>query len=334
MKISASVYSSKESSLKELVQNLDQHGIDYLHIDCRDNWDVFDDIEAIRSFSKTPIDLHLITSNPEQYFDRINALKVELVTLQFEDLNGYPYRGGLNSKMGLSLVSPTDISAFEQDAEYYDFVLFMATTPGESGGQFDKINFRKIREFKRQFPKKAIHVDGGVNAEVSFVLRNMGVESSVVGSYLFKNMPVGAALLNLKTHEIESQYLVKDFMRTREESPLLGPDTRSLKEVLQNIEDYKLGFTMLESTDHSLEGIISNADLRREVLRTVDSHAEISVSGMVNRNPISIQENSTVKAMLQKIKTFDFPINYLPVVDAQGKVKGVVSFLNLVKGEL
>ena len=38
--------------------------------------------------------------------------------------------------------------------------------------------------------------------------------------------------------------------------------------------------------------------------------------------------------MLQKIKTFDFPINYLPVVDAQGKVKGVVSFLNLVKGEL
>jgi len=169
---------------------------------------------------------------------------------------------------------------------------------------------------------------------VSFVLRSMGVGSSVVGSYLFKNMPVGAALLNLKTHEIESQYLVKDFMRTREESPLLGPNARSLKEVLQSIEDFKLGFTMLESTDHSLEGIISNADLRREVLRTVDSHSEISVGGMVNRNPISIQENITVKAMLQKIKTFDFPINYLPVVDAQGKVKGVVSFLNLVKGEL
>lgn len=334
MKISASVYSNKDSPLRELIEDLDQHGIDYFHIDCRDDERVFDDIEKIKQWSSTPIDLHLITSNPEQYFDRINALKVELVTLQFEDLNGYQYRGGLQSKMGLSLVSSTDISAFEQGANYYEFVLFMATTPGESGGQFDKINFRKIREFKRQFPGKAIHVDGGVNAEVSFVLRSMGVGASVVGSYLFKNMPVGAALLNLKTHEIESQYLVKDFMRTREESPLLGPNARSLKEVLQSIEDFKLGFTLLESTDHSLEGIISNADLRREVLRTVDSHLEISVGGMVNRNPISIQENITVKAMLQKIKTFDFPINYLPVVDAQGKVKGVVSFLNLVKGEL
>ena len=334
MKISASVYSSKDSPLQELIEDLDQHGIDYFHIDCRDDERVFDDIEKIKQWSSTPIDLHLITSNPEQYFDQINALKVELVTLQFEDLNGYQYRGGLHSKMGLSIVSSTDISAFEQGANYYEFVLFMATIPGESGGQFDKINFRKIREFKRQFPGKEIHVDGGVNAEVSFVLRNMGVGSSVVGSYLFKNMPVGAALLNLKTHEIESQYLVKDFMRTREESPLLGPNARSLKEVLQSIEDFKLGFTLLESTDHSLEGIISNADLRREVLRTVDSHSEISVGGMVNRNPISIQENITVKAMLQKIKTFDFPINYLPVVDAQGKVKGVVSFLNLVKGEL
>jgi pentose-5-phosphate-3-epimerase len=334
MKISASVYSSKEGSLKEIVQNLDAHGIDYLHIDCRDNPEVFADIEEIRTYSNTPIDLHLITAEPEKYFDRINALNIELVTLQFEDLNGYQYKGGLTSKMGLSIVTDTPMSAISNDFSPYDFVLFMATTPGQSGGRFDKINFRKIREFKKAYPKKLVHVDGGVNAEVSFILRNMGVHSSVVGSYLFKDQPVGAALLNLKTHDIDSHYTVSDFMRLREESPIVSASERNLKSVLQCIEDSKLGFCILEGEDQELYGIVSNADLRREMLRNVDHPQMISLDNMVNTSPISVKEQTTVSDMLIFLKEFDFPINYLPVVDENNRIKGVVSFLNLVKGEL
>ena len=334
MKISASVYSSKEGSLKEIVQNLDAHGIDYLHIDCRDNPDVFDDIEEIRGYSKTPIDLHLITADPEKYFDRINALDIELVTLQFEDLNGYKYRGGLGSKMGLSIVTNTPLDAIGEDFSHYDFILMMATTPGESGGRFDKINFRKIREFKKAYPKKLVHVDGGVNAEVSFILRNMGVHSSVVGSYLFKDQPVGAALLNLKTHDIDSHYLVGDFMRLRAESPIVDASSQNLKSVLQTIEEAKLGFCILEGAENELLGIVSNADLRREMLRNVDTPEHISLDRMINKTPISVKENTTVSDMLIFLKEFDFPINYLPVLDDKNKIKGVVSFLNLVKGEL
>lgn len=334
MKISASVYSSKEGSLKEIVQNLDAHGIDYLHIDCKDNFDVFNDIEEIRNYSSTPIDLHLITADPEKYFDRINALNIEFVTLQFEDLNGFQYKGGLHSKMGLSIITHTPLSAIESDFDAYDFVLMMATTPGESGGRFDKTNFRKIREFKKTYPSKPIHMDGGVNAEVSFILRNMGVHSSVVGSYLFKDQPLGAALLNLQTHDIDSHYSVGDFMRLRDESPIVGVTNRNLKTVLQSIDDYKLGFTILEDENERLEGIVSNADLRRELLRNVDNPANISLERMINTKPISVQENTTVTNMLALLKQFDFPINYLPVVDKNNKIKGVVSFLNLVKGEL
>tara|TARA_B110000037_G_scaffold215669_1_gene273444 strand:- start:18 stop:1022 length:1005 start_codon:yes stop_codon:yes gene_type:complete len=334
MKISASVYSSKEGSLKEIVQNLDAHGIDYLHIDCKDNFDVFNDIEEIRNYSSTPIDLHLITADPEKYFDRINALNIEFVTLQFEDLNGFQYKGGLHSKMGLSIITHTPLSAIESDFDAYDFVLMMATTPGESGGRFDKTNFRKIREFKKTYPSKPIHMDGGVNAEVSFILRNMGVHSSVVGSYLFKDQPLGAALLNLQTHDIDSHYSVGDFMRLRDESPIVGVTNRNLKTVLQSIDNYKLGFTILEDENERLEGIVSNADLRRELLRNVDNPANISLERMINTKPISVQENTTVTNMLALLKQFDFPINYLPVEDKNNKIKGVVSFLNLVKGEL
>lgn len=334
MKISASVYSSKDTPLRQLIEDLDQHGIDYFHIDCNDDPKVFDDIAEIRKFSSTPIDLHLITANPEPYFDRINALNIELVTLQHEVLNGYRYQGGLQSKMGLGIVSDTEISVFENDAAHYDFVLMMATTPGKSGGSFDKINFRKIRQFKKAFPGKYIHVDGGVNAEVSFILRNMGVHASVVGSYLFKSLPIGAALLNLKIHDIESHYVVGDFMRSREEIPLVSNADRSLKTILERIEQYKLGFTILEDENNVMQGIVSNADVRRELLRNVDHPEKMNTDKMINRTPISVKENSTVSAMLMFLKEFDFPINYLPVVDEHNKVKGVVSFLNLVKGEL
>ena len=71
--------------------------------------------------SSTPIDLHLITAEPEKYFDRINALSIELVTLQFEDLNGYQYKGGLTSKMGLSIVTDTPLTAIAHDFSPYDF---------------------------------------------------------------------------------------------------------------------------------------------------------------------------------------------------------------------
>ena len=334
MKISASVYSSAEASLTELVKELDQHGIDYFHIDCKDDPGVFDDIATIKAISNTPIDLHLITPDPEPYFDKINALGVELVTLQLEAMQDYTYKGGLSCSVGLGIVSDTPVDAFEKIAEHYDFVLMMATTPGESGGRFDKINFRKIRQFKKAFPGKRIHVDGGVNGEVSFILRNMGVHAAVVGSYLFKGQPLGAALLNLKTHDVESHYLVKDFMRHREDTPINSPEQRSLEAILQRIDDFKLGFTILENKSHELEGIISNADLRRALLRNVKDPAQIKVEDMINPRPILIQENTTVSDMLLYLKTFDFPINYLPVIDEQQKVKGVVSFLNLVKGEL
>ncbi len=332
MKISASVYSGNDGHLSDLIAELDNHRIDYLHIDCRDNMAVFEDIAMIKAISKTPIDLHLITATPEKYFDKINELNVDLVTLQHEDLNGYNYRGGLKARMGLSIVSSTEIGVFEP--KYYDFILMMATIPGQSGGKFDKVNFKKIRQFKREFPGKSVHVDGGVNGEVSFILRNLGVEAAVVGSYLFKSMPVGAALLNLKTHDIESHYLVNDFMRTREEIPLLGPGQRDLKQVLQSIEDFKLGFTILEMANQKLDGLISNADLRREILRNVNHLDHIDVEAMINRTPIIIRQNTTVEDMLKMVKKFDFPVNYLPVLDNSDKVCGVVSFLNLVKGEL
>ena len=185
MKISASIYSDKKRFLKEVIHDLMAHQVDLLHVDCNDDLSVFADIAQIRSWCTIPIDLHIITENPSKYYDLLRRNPVEYLTFQYENLKeALRIPNDILGKKGLALITPTPISAFDGYSNF-DFILIMATIPGQSGGAFDKINFSKIRQFRTKYPNKSIHVDGGVNGEVSFILRNMGVSSSVSGSYLF-----------------------------------------------------------------------------------------------------------------------------------------------------
>ncbi|MBI3511718.1 MAG: CBS domain-containing protein [Bacteroidetes bacterium] len=333
MKISASIYSTSRD-LKEVVEDLDAHRIDLFHVDCNDEPKVFEDISKIRQWSKTPVDLHIISKTPEKYFPLLEKTPCDFVTFQYEDLPGkLVVPSGIKGKLGLAITSVSEIDVFTEYADRFDFILMMATIPGKSGGEFNKEIFRKIRMFRKKFPEKRIHVDGGVNGEVSFILRNMGVYASVSGSYLFKAETVGSALLNLKAHENESHFMVKDFMMTRGEIPVLKPNERSLENILRSIEDFALGFTILADEKNKFEGIISNADMRKGMLKKINALNSITENDVVNRTPVTVNENATVKELLRLIKSKNFAITYLPVVDHENKVTGALTFFNLVKGE-
>lgn len=333
MKISASIYSTT-ADLKKVVCDLDNHRIDMFHVDCNDDTNVFDDIKNIRKWSKTPIDLHIISKTPEKYFPLLEKNPCDFITFQHEDLiDKLEIPSYIKGKLGLAITAASEIDAFEQYAERFDFILMMATIPGKSGGAFNKDIFRKIRLFKKRFPEKRIHVDGGVNGEVSFILRNMGVYASVSGSFLFNAESLGFALLNLKTLENESHFQVKDFMMSGDEVPVLMPENRSFENVLRNIEQYQMGFTILVDNKNNLEGIISNADVRKGLLNNINTLSAITEIDITNRTPITVNENATVVELIRLIKSKKFPITYLPVVNDTNKLVGALTFFNLVKGE-
>jgi pentose-5-phosphate-3-epimerase len=335
MKISASIYSNKkDKDLVSLVQELDAHRVNYFHIDCNDDPTVFDDIKKIREVSNTPIDLHLITSEPEKYFLLIEENNIENVTFQFEKIEKeFHIPETVKSNLGMSIISETDIKIFKKFNDRFSFILFMATTPGESGGKFNKHNFKKINEFRNKYPGKKIHVDGGINEELSFILRNMGVNVVVIGSYLFKNDFIGSALLQLKSDDIEGRYRVKDFMLDGDEIPVLKADHITFYDVLKSIEDYKMGFTTVVDNAGVMSGIITNADVRRSLLKNYENIGNINVNDMVNRNPAFVYDYETVSDMLTYIKTLDFPVLYMPVLDESKKIVGAIKFNNLIKGE-
>lgn len=334
MKISASIYSNKNGTLEHTIKSLHDNGADMFHVDCNDDLKVFEDINTIRKHSNKPIDLHIITSSPEKYFSYLEKEKPDYVTFQFEDIAGEIKLPNIKTKYGLAITSATPINVFEKYADKFSFILIMATTPGKSGGTFNKENFEKVRIFKKNYPDKAVHVDGGVNAEVSFILRNMGVDVAVSGSYLFNETPVGTALLNLKANETHSQFYVKDFMHGINEIPLLYKNNCELKDVLESIEKGKMGFTILADENRNLAGLISNADVRKGLLKHIGNLNNVGVNDVVNTNPVTINENATVKEMLDFIRKKKFPISYMPVVNTEGKVAGALTFFNLIKGEL
>ncbi len=334
MKISASIYSSKEKSLPDLVKELDEHNVDYFHIDCNDNLSVFEDIKTIRSLSKTEIDLHIISPEPDKFFSKIIESKVDLVTFQYENLkNGISIPKEIKARLGLAIVSKTDINVFEKYKDDFDFILFMTTTPGQSGGTFNHDNFKKIREFHNRYPNKKIHVDGGVTADISFVLRNMGVYSVVSGSYLVNSSLMGDALHNLRSqYYVPSGMHVRDVMMDKDEIPMIAEGS-SFADVLKSIDKYNFGFTILVDASGKMKGLVSNADVRKGLIKKISDLNKIEVNDIINRNPIRVYDDLTITEMIEFIKNTKQNILYLPIVDRNDNLTGAITFTNLIKGE-
>lgn len=334
MKISASIYSDNKRPLKVVIEDLIDHKVDLLHVDCNDDLSVFEDIEKIRQWTTIPIDLHIITETPEKYFSLLRKHPVDYLTFQHEQLpKGFSIPDDIEGKKGLAIITPTPVEVFNNYPEM-DFILIMATIPGQSGGVFDAHNFSKIRNFRNKFPGKAIHVDGGVNGEVSFILRNLGVRSSVSGSYLFKAPSIGHALMDLTSREIDSQYKIKDFMIPIEESPSVLIEDLTNENILKAIDAGNLGFCLVLNADGKLEGLSSNADIRKGLLRNLSDFNAMTPEKLVNRFPLSLNENMTVMEMMKVIRECSFQVTYLPVKDSSNRAKGIVTFVNLIKGEL
>ncbi|MBN2730411.1 MAG: CBS domain-containing protein [Bacteroidales bacterium] len=335
MKISASIYSAKDAEFSTLLRELDAYQSDFFHIDCNDDPSVFSDIQKIRELSNTPIDLHLITPNPENYFDLIRKSGIASVTFQFEMLKKpIEIPSDLNCECGIAIVTETDISVFDFYAEKVNHILFMATTPGVSGQPFQKQNFRKIRAFRSKYPKKHIHVDGGINADLSFILRNMGVYLSVVGSYLLRQEFIGSAMMKLRSDAEGSSFKIEDFMLDNDEIPVLKASEFEMMSMLKTVEKYGMGFVNIVDEEGFLLGIISNADIRRALIRKLDTPQNIALDEIMNPKPAIVKRSDSVSDMMSYIKSLSFPILFLPVIDENGLLCGTLKFNNLIRGEL
>lgn len=203
-KISPSVMCIDMLDLENQLKYLDEAGVDLYHIDVMDGHYVPNfalstyTMQDIARVSKTPMDVHLMVTNPTEYIETFAAAGAEIITLHIETLT-HPVRAlkqirALGKKAGVAISPATDISCLEFILDFVDLVCVMTVDPGFAGQTLIPSTVAKITEIREMFKAAGkdvdIMVDGQVKEETAETLVRAGANVLVLGSSgLFKYAP-------------------------------------------------------------------------------------------------------------------------------------------------
>jgi Mg/Co/Ni transporter MgtE len=68
-------------------------------------------------------------------------------------------------------------------------------------------------------------------------------------------------------------------------------------------------------------------------LKKFEDLNELAPNDILNKKPALILEDATISEMLNFIRSKKFLISYLPVLNAENKLTGAISFINLIRSE-
>lgn len=198
VKLSPSVLTADFLTLRDVIPQFENSGVDMLHLDVMDGIFVpnisfgIPVIKSIKAHTKLPLDVHLMIDRPHRYIKEFAAVA---------DWLGFHFEAGsdvaetlkeiraLGCKSCLTIKPKT---APEEIFEYLplcDMVLVMSVEPGFGGQKFMPDSLDKVRkikaEAKRQGVKIEIEIDGGINAETAPLAVEAGVTVLVAGNYVF-----------------------------------------------------------------------------------------------------------------------------------------------------
>ena len=205
IKISTSILSSKNRI--ESIKKLNNTNNDYLHIDAMDGIFVpnkqfnIEEINNLKKYSKSKIDLHLMVEDPEYYIRLITKDNIEYITIHIEinkNIDDLINKiKSLGYKVGISLKPNTPIKEIEKYLNKIDLVLIMSVEPGFGGQQFIETTIDKIKNLRKKNKDIIIEVDGGINNTTIELIKSYA-NIAVVGSYITNNNDYQKAINNLK----------------------------------------------------------------------------------------------------------------------------------------
>ncbi|MFD2829786.1 ribulose-phosphate 3-epimerase [Corticicoccus populi] len=199
-KVLPSLLASDFSKLGEEIKIMEEAGADIFHLDIMDGQFVpnisygIPVTEAISQASTIPLDVHLMTYNPDQFIETFSKMGVEMVSFHIE-ATAHAHRTiqliqSYGMKAGIALNPQTPVEQVKHLLSSLDFVLIMTVNPGFGGQGFINECLDKISDLKSLKDSKGytfdIEVDGGINDETAALCTAEGANLLVSGSYLFK----------------------------------------------------------------------------------------------------------------------------------------------------
>lgn len=201
MKVSVSILSSSIKP-QDIVKKLDNTKADYIHVDIMDGkfvenktWTI-SEVKKLVSYSKLPLDVHLMVENPSKYIEDYALLNTSYITFHYEAVKDIDKMineiKNYGLKVGIAINPETDEKVLYPYLSKIDQVLVMSVHPGKSGQSFIENTPNKIENLKQEIinqnAKTIISVDGGINDETGKICVDKGVDMLVSASYIHKDI--------------------------------------------------------------------------------------------------------------------------------------------------
>jgi ribulose-phosphate 3-epimerase len=199
VRILPSILSADFTRLGDDVARMEAGGADWLHVDVMDGQFVPNltfgakVIEAVRSVTKLPLDVHMMVWQPERYFDDFAAAGASRMLIHAEatpHVHRHVHRiKELGCAAGVAINPATPVDVLLDIAADLDTVLVMTVNPGFGGQQFIAHSIEKIgraRELLTRTKSRAVlEVDGGINRETIGLCYRAGADAFVAGHAVF-----------------------------------------------------------------------------------------------------------------------------------------------------
>jgi ribulose-phosphate 3-epimerase len=206
------VLSADFGRLRAEVQAVDEAGADWIHVDVMDGRFVPNItagpiiVEAIRSATDLPVDVHLMIVEPEKYVQAFAEAGADVITVHVE-ASTHLHRTlqhirSFGKRAGVTMNPHTPPDFLRYILPELDLVLVMSVNPGFGGQSFIPSANAKLAEIRALIDDSGydidLEVDGGVKPGIAQQVVEAGADVIVAGSAIFTHPDYRGAIEALR----------------------------------------------------------------------------------------------------------------------------------------
>ena len=197
--ISPSLLSADFAHLDKDIAMLNDSKADWYHLDVMDGVFVpnisfgFPVMQAMARLAQKPLDVHLMSMQPEKFINEVAALGAKVMNVHYEACT-HLHRVVQQIKdkgmlAGVTLNPHTPVCVLEDIVRDVDVIMLMSVNPGFGGQKFIEHTLEKTSRLRELIDKSGsealIEIDGGVNVVTGRRLVEVGADILVAGSAVF-----------------------------------------------------------------------------------------------------------------------------------------------------
>ena len=218
IKIAPSILAADFARLGEQVAEVERCGADRIHVDVMDGHFVPNIsfgavvVEALRPVTSLPLEVHLMITDPDAFFDEFVAAGADSFLVHWEGNNNLHRTlqrvRALKKRVGVVINPATPALVLEEVLPDVDLVLVMTVNPGFGHQHFIHTTLPKIRRVRRMIqqvrPECELELDGGIDPATARLGVAAGADVLVAGSSIFgdpKGVDAAMKQLRLATEE-------------------------------------------------------------------------------------------------------------------------------------